>query len=81
MQERTAELRESEARYRRLTELASAWYWEQAEHGTFTKEEFLAMVPEKTKELGHITKMPDPIHGKAWWNEFMNKHKVFTIQQ
>src|SRR5207344_3656304 len=28
VQERTAELRESEARYRSLTELASDWYWE-----------------------------------------------------
>ena len=37
VQERTAELRESEARYRSLTELASDWYWEQDENGTFTK--------------------------------------------
>lgn len=35
--ERTAELRESEARYRRLTELASDWYWEQDEAGAFTR--------------------------------------------
>lgn len=35
--ERTAELRESEARFRRLTELASDWYWEQDENGRFTK--------------------------------------------
>jgi PAS domain S-box-containing protein len=35
--ERTAELRESEARYRSLTELASDWYWEQDEKGNFTK--------------------------------------------
>ncbi len=35
--ERTAELRESEARYRSLTELASDWYWEQDENGRFTK--------------------------------------------
>ena len=35
--ERTAELRASEARYRRLTELSSDWYWEQNEHGHFTK--------------------------------------------
>ena len=35
--ERTAELRESEARYRSLTELASDWYWEQDENGQFTK--------------------------------------------
>ncbi len=35
--DRTAELRESEARYRSLTELAVDWYWEQDEAGTFTK--------------------------------------------
>ena len=37
VQERTAELRESEARYRSLTELASDWYWEQDERGAFTR--------------------------------------------
>src|ERR1022692_1515142 len=37
VQDRTAELRESEARYRSLTELASDWYWEQDESGSFTK--------------------------------------------
>ena len=37
MQERTAELRESEARYRALTELATDWYWEQDSEGRFTK--------------------------------------------
>ena len=35
--ERTAELTESEARFRRLTELASDWYWEQDAQGQFTK--------------------------------------------
>lgn len=35
--ERTAELRENEARYRSLTELGSDWYWEQDDKGTFTK--------------------------------------------
>jgi PAS domain S-box-containing protein len=35
--ERTAELRESEARYRSLTELAADWYWEQDQDGKFTK--------------------------------------------
>jgi PAS domain S-box-containing protein len=37
VRERTAELSESEARYRRLTELASDWYWEQDEAGHFIK--------------------------------------------
>jgi CheY-like chemotaxis protein len=37
VRERTAELRESELRFRRLTELASDWYWEQNETGNFTQ--------------------------------------------
>ena len=37
VQERTAELRESEARFRSLTELAADWYWEQDDSGRFTK--------------------------------------------
>ncbi len=37
VRERTAELRESEARFRSLTELASDWYWEQDAQGNFTK--------------------------------------------
>ena len=35
--ERTAELRESEARYRALTELATDWYWEQDKDGRFIR--------------------------------------------
>jgi len=31
--ERTAELRESETRFRRLTELASDWYWSRTRTG------------------------------------------------
>ena len=37
VQERTAELRESEARYRGLTDLAADWYWEQNVSGDFTQ--------------------------------------------
>ena len=37
VQDRTAELRESEARFRALTELASDWYWESDEHQRVTK--------------------------------------------
>ncbi|MDO8280301.1 MAG: response regulator [Burkholderiaceae bacterium] len=37
VRERTAELLESEARYRGLTELATDWYWEQDDTGKFTK--------------------------------------------
>ncbi|MEC5161555.1 PAS domain S-box-containing protein [Janthinobacterium sp. CG_23.3] len=35
--ERTAELRESEARFQRFTELSSDWYWEQDAQGKLTK--------------------------------------------
>ena len=37
VQERTAELRESEARFKSFTELSSDWYWEQNAQGKFTK--------------------------------------------
>lgn len=36
VQERTAELQQSEARFRRLTELSSDWYWEQDKDGHFS---------------------------------------------
>jgi PAS domain S-box-containing protein len=54
VRERTAELRESEARYRSLTELASDWYWEQDEHGNFTKVSgpVLEMLGMKAGEAG-----------------------------
>ena len=67
VQERTAELRESEARYRSLTELASDWYWEQDETGTFTRVsgpvlEMLGMrVPTLSGESNET--------GPARWNE------------
>jgi CheY-like chemotaxis protein len=35
--ERTAELRESEERFRRLTELSSDWYWEQDANGSLVR--------------------------------------------
>lgn len=35
--QRTEELRESEARFRTFTDLASDWYWEQDNNGNFTK--------------------------------------------
>ncbi|RJX34098.1 MAG: response regulator [Oxalobacter sp.] len=37
VQERTAELLASEARFKSFTELSTDWYWEQDEHGKFTK--------------------------------------------
>ena len=37
VEERTAELRESEARFQRFTELSSDWYWEQDAHGNLTR--------------------------------------------
>ncbi len=39
VRDRTAELRESESRYRSLTELACDWYWEQDESGSYTRVE------------------------------------------
>jgi len=77
VQERTAELRESEARYRSLTELASDWYWEQDENGTFTK------VSGPVLEMLGIR--VDALVGEsggaqvAGWNEVEREHLQATI--
>lgn len=62
VQERTAELRESEARYRSLTELASDWYWEQDENGTFTKVSgpVLEMLGIRVDGLLDVDAAPEP---------------------
>ena len=67
VQERTAELRESEARYRSLTELASDWYWEQDENGTFSKVSgpVLEMLGIRVDSLAENTS-GHPVTG---WNE------------
>ena len=67
VQERTAELRESEARYRSLTELASDWYWEQDETGAFTRVSgpVLEMLGIRVNALVGESKNDD----MAGWNE------------
>ena len=66
VRERTAELRESEARYRSLTELATDWYWEQDEAGNFSKVSgpVLEMLGIRVEPLG-----TDAIAGDTGWNE------------
>ena len=63
VEERTAELRESEARYRSLTELASDWYWEQDELGNFSK------VSGPVLEMLGIQEEILPGSSVAKWNE------------
>ncbi|WP_202637095.1 response regulator [Rugosibacter aromaticivorans] len=71
VQDRTAELRESEARYRSLTELASDWYWEQDENMNFTKVsgpvlEMLGIRVASLAEEASDAQLPNPVGG---WNE------------
>jgi PAS domain S-box-containing protein len=75
VRERTAELRESEARYRSLTELASDWYWEQDENGNFTKVSgpVLEMLGIRVNPLAEQT-TTDQLPG---WNE----EERATLQQ
>jgi PAS domain S-box-containing protein len=65
--QRTAELRESEARFRSLTELASDWYWEQDEQGEFTKVSgpVMEMLGLRVAPLAGDAE-PEPASG---WNE------------
>jgi len=70
VQQRTFELRESEERYRCLTELACDWYWEQDESGNFTKVSgpVLEMLGSAVNELAGK-------HGEAsgGWDEVARK--------
>jgi PAS domain S-box-containing protein len=79
VQERTAELRESEARYRSLTELASDWYWEQDEHGNFTKVSgpVLEMLGIRVEPL--VGEPSDD--GMPAWNEAQRKVLLDTIAE
>lgn len=65
--ERTAELRESEARYRGLTELATDWYWEQDSAGHFTKVSGPVLEMLGIRVAGLADGPPDP--PEAGWNE------------
>jgi PAS domain S-box-containing protein len=77
VRERTAELRESEARYRSLTELASDWYWEQDADGTFTKVSgpVLEMLGLRVDPLADAASGGD---GTAW-NEAQHKELQAAI--
>lgn len=71
VEERTAELRESEARYRSLTELASDWYWEQDENMNFTRVsgpvmEMLGIRVDSFAENASNTQLSNSVAG---WNE------------
>jgi len=65
VEERTAELRESEARYRSLTELASDWYWEQDALGNFTKVSGPVLEMLGIRVDGLVEEHADPVPG---WN-------------
>ena len=65
VQERTAELRESEARFQRLTELSSDWYWEQDENGHYTKVYGPALEMLGVRTDGVLGKVKDE-QGRSW---------------
>jgi PAS domain S-box-containing protein len=80
--ERTAELRESEARYRSLTELASDWYWEQDENGKFTKVsgpvlEMLGLQVDSLTNDGQLV----PVGQVGGWNEAEREMLRTTIAE
>jgi PAS domain S-box-containing protein len=65
--ERTAELRESEARFRSLAELSSDWYWEQDESGNFTKVSGPVLEMLGIRVDAFVSKPDD--EGMTGWNE------------
>jgi PAS domain S-box-containing protein len=75
--ERTAELRESEARYRSLTELASDWYWEQDDTGQFIKVSgpVLDMLGIQVESFSGTTSTP----ALGGWNQVEREFLLATI--
>jgi len=74
---RTEELRASEAKFRRLTELASDWYWEQDEHGKVTQGSGPAMeILGLRAEERQTDNRGVPLEG---WNEVERKALQETI--
>lgn len=65
--ERTSELRDSESRFRRLTELSSDWYWEQDQDGHFTKISGMVHEMLGIRIDGAVVKTGE--HQDARWNE------------
>jgi PAS domain S-box-containing protein len=79
VRERTAELQESEARFRSLTELAADWYWEQDEQGRFTKVSGPVM-----EMLGmRVDPLTDDASGVSLsgWNESQRAFLLATIAE
>jgi DNA-binding response OmpR family regulator len=79
VRERTAELEESEARYRSLTELAVDWYWEQNDAGIFTRgsgpvAELLGITEQATQPEPVVdrpeahTSLDQPIYSADNWD-------------
>ncbi|MDP4078200.1 response regulator [Acidovorax sp. A1169] len=72
VRERTAELQESEARYRSLTELAVDWYWEQNDAGTLTKASGLVTEllgqTEPASGDGDVPESSNADHGVDPWD-------------
>jgi CheY-like chemotaxis protein len=70
VQERTAALQDSEARYRSLTELAIDWYWEQNEAGKLTQAsgpvmELLGLTEAALATSGGAESANDPVADNA----------------
>jgi len=56
--------RASEARFRRLTELSSDWYWEQDENGHFTKIFGPVLAVTKARDFEHALELAnDSVYG------------------
>jgi len=77
VRDRTAALRDSEARYRSLIELASDWYWEQDETGQFTRlfgpvQEMLGLEIKASAGDEHCTAKGNNIK-LTGWNETERK--------
>jgi CheY-like chemotaxis protein len=77
VEKRTAELRESEGRYRSLIELAADWYWEQDANGAFTR------VHGPVTEILKFNDIANDAAGVTGWNEAQRQqlHAMIVARQ
>jgi CheY-like chemotaxis protein len=66
VKERTAELRVSEERFHRLTELSSDWYWEQDANGLFTESSGRALAVLGIRGDGSTLAATAEVAGPRW---------------
>lgn len=67
--------------YKKGTHKWRLFQWALEQEESFTKIEFLTAEQQLFEDHEQVSAMTSDIRGKAWWNEFYNKHKTFIYYE